>query len=596
MTARYLITTADENTWPADTPVLFLGEWCRLYNRRYAWEKLDAEVVPYHWDDRKKLYGDYQYLQELYEELLGELADKLNEIHDVKHSPRYWRILVGPWLGYFLQMVFDRWEMIENAVNHYMIAGIRVLGTTLEQVVSKDMNHFNQLYVEDLWNEAIYAELLTDFTNVPIEKAFPVARQNLHLPLTSASDRRTLTLLKKVRSNLLHIVNGLSRYFVREDEAFFMTSYLPRRQDLLLQWKLGQMPKLWRSPITPRFFYDRNMRNWNLSVTKEKNFKTIARSMIPKHIPTLYLEGYNELQGIIKSLPWPKRPRLIFTSNSYSSDDVFKARAAEKIEAGALLVVGQHGGNYGIGRWEFTEDHQCAISDGWLSWGWDDEKRPQIKPVGNLKIIGNNIGWDPEGHALMVEMTMPRYSYRMYSVPVAGQWLDYFNDQCRFVDALPDDIRRSLLVRLYMQDYGWGQSARWKDRFPDVCLDDGQTPIVPLIKKSRLYISTYNATTFLESLAMNIPTVMFWNPKHWELRDSAVPYFKRLKAVGIFHESPESAAQQTTLVWDNVAVWWNSESVQTVRNEFCYRYSRVPERPLKVLKQVLHQISHSAIE
>jgi putative transferase (TIGR04331 family) len=239
------------------------------------------------------------------------------------------------------------------------------------------------------------------------------------------------------------------------------------------------------------------------------------------------------------------------------------------------------------------EDHQWAISDGWLSWGWEEEKNPKVKAIGNLKMVGNKMAWDPKGNALLVEMTIPRYSYGMYCVPVAGQWLDYFNEQCRFVETLPIEMRRRLLVRLYVPDLGWGQAARWQDRFPDIRQDDGRAPIAPLISRCRLYISTYNATTFLESLAANVPTIIFWNPNHWEMRESAIPFFEKLKSVGIFHETPESAAHKMTLVWDDVAGWWNSEYVQSARQQFCYRYSRIPERPLKDLSRALFQLSNT---
>ena len=45
---RYLIVTADERTWKFDRPVIFLGEWCRLYNRRHVWQDMDA-IVGDHW-------------------------------------------------------------------------------------------------------------------------------------------------------------------------------------------------------------------------------------------------------------------------------------------------------------------------------------------------------------------------------------------------------------------------------------------------------------------------------------------------------------------------------------------------------------------
>ena len=39
---KYLITTAIEETWKFDQPVIFLGEWCRVYDRRHIWQNMDA--------------------------------------------------------------------------------------------------------------------------------------------------------------------------------------------------------------------------------------------------------------------------------------------------------------------------------------------------------------------------------------------------------------------------------------------------------------------------------------------------------------------------------------------------------------------------
>ena len=80
---------------------------------------------------------------------------------------------------------------------------------------------------------------------------------------------------------------------------------------------------------------------------------------------------------------------------------------------------------------------------------------------------------------------------------------------------------------------------------------------------------------------MNIPTVIFWNPNHWEIRDSAQPYFDELKEVGIFHETPESAAQHIISVWDDVEYWWSSKTVYKAVQKFCGRFSYTSGEPLK---------------
>src|SRR5581483_12177718 len=93
--------------------------------------------------------------------------------------------------------------------------------------------------------------------------------------------------------------------------------------------------------------------------------------------------------------------------------------------------------------------------------------------------------------ALLVTCVHPRYSYLMYSTPVARQWLDYFADQFRFVDHLPRSVQTALKVRLYPEDNGWDQARRWRERFPDLRLDDGRANINDMIRRARLYISTY---------------------------------------------------------------------------------------------------------
>ena len=105
MNKRFLITTALEETIPENQPLLLLGEWCRPISKKNKLDKLNIKLLPYHWDDRLKLHIDYLYLDEFYEKLLSELSFELNNIHGTQHDNRYWRILIGPWLGYFIQII-----------------------------------------------------------------------------------------------------------------------------------------------------------------------------------------------------------------------------------------------------------------------------------------------------------------------------------------------------------------------------------------------------------------------------------------------------------------------------------------------------------
>lgn len=530
---------------------------------------MDFEVLPYHWDDRARMFSDYRYLQEFYERLLRDLASQLNQIHGVDHSLRYWRILIGPWLGYFSQIIFDRWRSIEQAVATHEVGGTCVLIRSDENLVPNDMGHFTDLFVGDNWNHDIYAAILRVFG-----VACETKKSETSGVVPSRYAESTWDKLMQFKSVAPRIA---AKAVTRASDAFFISSYLPRSEEWRLQWRLGQVPRVWRSMPPLQMPADGAQRRWKVVGDSSSEFENFARMLVPLQIPTAYLESYSQLAEKVEALPWPNRPKVIFTSASYISDDVFKMWAAEKVERGSPLVVGQHGGHDGVGLWSFVEDHGIAISDRYLSWGWKRPEHGKVLPLGQLKSkrpLGINHGI--QAGALLVLAVHPRYSYFMYSTPVAAQWIEYFADQFEFVAQLPPSVQQAFTVRLYSQDWGWDQALRWQDRFPTLRLDDGQSDIGALIRRSRLYVSTYNATTFLESFNMDVPTVIFWNPKHWELRDSALPYFDDLKRVGVFHETPGSAARHVAAIWDDVDGWWSNPDVKATLARFKEQYCRLP--------------------
>jgi putative transferase (TIGR04331 family) len=577
--SQLLVTTADERSWPTYGSVLFLGTWCCKYDRMANWEKLKGEVVPYHWDDRNKLYADYLYIRELYEVLLTELSDALNSIHGTRHSCRYWRILVGPWLLYFTQMVFDRWSMIQYAIENYNICGTFVLDFSPDQVVPKNMDDFRNISQSDYWNHAIYSRILTGWTSVVCDR-IPCDKCDTYSPDANSSYMHSFW--KGLRNITYSSISRVSQFFQDDIDAFFISTYMPRKQEFLLQIALGQIPAFNTQIPPPSIAYDLNSRkDLRIGLENQNNFENCVRSLIVEQIPTVYLEGYCELQRTLVKLPWPNRPKVIFTSTSYNSDDVFKAWAALLVDRGTPLVIGQHGGNMGSALFSSTEDHEVAISDRYLTWGWSDGHFKQYPNVA-LKLVGRGSGaWNPKGHLLLVSSVMPRYSYVMGSFTVAeSQVNSNLEDQYRFIRSLQKEIYNKLAVRLYIPDWGWSQVSRWRDQFPDVYIDQGSGKIEPLVKNCRLYVATYNATTFLESLSQNIPTIVFWNPKHWELRPGAVPYFDKLRQIGILHACPEDAAAKVNEIWGSVEEWWSGSDVQDVRSAFCSRFARSAKQPI----------------
>lgn len=560
---RVLVTTALEQSWPTEDPVLFLGEWCRRYSRKDKWGQLDAKVVPYHWDDRRRFEEDYERLASTYERLLADFAEALNHRHGVDRSLRYWRIVIGPWLGFFTHMAWDRWRMLEEAACRSDVASTIVLDGVGEGLIPKDMVDFNYLYLTEEWNHWLFRQILQTHNQIPL---VPVAYDSEE-GLSGPPERPAIPTSLKV--SLLRRWSHFVSQFSRRSDVVIVSPYMTWASELSLHWRLGQVPLVWSMVNQPVGSFEAESRVWEVVGKPVDDFETFVLQTASKQIPVAYLEGYGHLSELATEARWPSDTPVVFTSNSHYADDFFKVWVADRVEKGSRLAVGQHGGNFGVSRKLFVEDHEVAIADRYLSWGWSDQSRPKIHPVGQL------INW-PKSAAdhganeriLVVATSVPRQSYHLFSETISSQWLSYLEDQFDFVDALPSNLREALLIRLYQHDYGWDQQERWIDRHPDVDLEPGVVPIQELIEQCRVYVATYNATTFLETFAMDVPTIMFWNPDHWELRESALEAFEGLVESGVLHYTPESAAGHLASIWSDVPGWWADSTVRKAVGSF----------------------------
>ena len=85
---RLLVTTALEETWEVDAPLLFLGEWCRAYNRKHIWSKMDAVVArPFGIEPAQKA-SDIDYVDELDQKqsVLFDFAKNIEEVQQLIYN------------------------------------------------------------------------------------------------------------------------------------------------------------------------------------------------------------------------------------------------------------------------------------------------------------------------------------------------------------------------------------------------------------------------------------------------------------------------------------------------------------------------------
>ena len=118
------------------------------------------KIVDYHWDNSEKLDKDYEYLYDLYYELLKSLRISLNNIHKLDKSERYWQLVLGSWLEMFLVCAFDRWECVSNAFTKYDISNVYSFKSDYMKHIISDLSEFHRLTQTQSWNNFLITEII----------------------------------------------------------------------------------------------------------------------------------------------------------------------------------------------------------------------------------------------------------------------------------------------------------------------------------------------------------------------------------------------------------------------------------------------------
>ncbi|MDD5392917.1 MAG: LIC12162 family protein [Thiothrix sp.] len=585
-----LVTTDVTYAPPNKGDTYFLGSWCFSSRKDERSAKAAGRIIPYHWDDREKLKSDFELLQGVNDELLKELIMVLNQLHLINQDERFWRLLLGYWLNIYTTVVFDRWASLKQAIKQRKKWKTDVFLVEENKLATNDTEEFIKKATESSsWNHSLFSLILRYMPEIRIDQIEANANEAA-IAVNNPKKYATKQLLKKI------VRNGGGRTKLR-DRFFLITTYLPIKSMISLELALSQFPLpnfQFEDKIESEF--DAKIRQWSLPPGAAKDeFNHIVRALLPKFIPKIFIEGFHDLMMVANKLPWAESPKVIFTSNRHFTDDVFKAWSAIKISRGARMLIGEHGG-LGVGLFNGAHAYEVSVADTYLSAGWSNTRNEKILPIGNLRMAGRTIRPKPTGKALMVCVNMPRFAFDIRSMTLSSQILDYFEDQYVFIESLPANLRDQILIRLYPSDYGWEQKERWLDRHPEITFEESKLPLLRIEAESRLFIATYAATTYIDTLAVNFPTVIFWNPKLWEIKNEAQPIFVLLKEAGIFHETPQSAANHISRIWNNIPEWWESDVVQNARRSFCNEYSSMPIDLIGTVKKVLlDEAARSAI-
>ncbi len=519
---------------------------------------------------------EFEAFKSVSESIFQDLAIELNRLHGTAYPLRYWRIVVGAWFQQFAQVLHMRLRVAEFVVANYQDIEITRLDLNWQELLPVTHDEASLLFATDIWNHHIYVEALNFVTKSATENILISSPQrnrelleyrqqvNFGLPNPQAESKLE-SVLEKLSPNPKVVLAGV----VQSKLAL-----------VVMHLRLRALPRLWRFSSKLSVHPIDQIRRQSLNVSKRSVdlFDGFLRSLISTNLPTIYFEGFKELQQKVSEMQLRKHPKLIFSNTLLQRNEQFKVWSAEHVASGKTkLCSGQHGGGYGLKRFKgWGENYESRVVDGFLSWGWSSDSEVIVPTC--VQSHQQDFKPNKTGGLLIVLGPVTRNSdiYGMLGVQSNSS---YLNNIKLIISNLPRKVLDQTQVRPKNAS-STNKPARVSGQQISEILGNGVevdfgTHSLNLSQsKNRLSVVTYNETTIPTNLMAGYPTIVFWDPKYEKLDSTAQQIHDRLFETKILHYSGETVAQHVDEIWDDIDSWWQSPEVIEARDLFCERFAR----------------------
>jgi putative transferase (TIGR04331 family) len=585
-----LVIGQNELLWPLDGHVVVVDDYC---NRFISDSSVDrAKVVTSHSFglDRISNQENYMVTKGIYEKLLDVLQVELNKYHKLDESKTYWEGIISHWLFRAVQQLVISYLEIKVIVDTFEIDRVIICQNRINQVTPKDSWSFAKSICEDELHIAIRSEVIRELCGGSDKTTiFEVEMTSLR----TVEENGSVLNIKQRLVKLLSCVDDLLNVLIKRDRLFIKDTYLPFWQERKLQLSFLQSPIPKQSKIVAQ--------GVNVCDDRESMFDQLDSSdelemFVQKYIgwliPRSYLEDFVLFKNSTNQCNWPKNPSVIFTANAYDSDDFFKIWVAEKRKFGAKLVVMQHGNNFGTHK--FVWQPEVASSDAYLTWGWT--KGENTVPAFCQTISKSCLSPSDESDELLFLLNqLPmRLTVSDHPSRVRGEHSD--------IDRFVSELDRGILSNMRVKDHPGNKyrsatysSASELIRVANADAVDRSSKRKNLYSNSRLVVFGYYSTGFLECIALDHPTIAFWQDGFDNFSEDVICDFELLKAAGLIHFSPSLAAEHVNTHWNDINSWWSSVQVQEAKKLFMRKYARTCDTPVRSLKRMLVGIAEKSL-
>lgn len=507
-------------------------------------------------------------VNKIFNNIMPDLLNELNKIHEINLDLRSWKIIIGHWLVRAIQLIYQKADLINKILKKKEISKVYGIKSHKLLMCGENSSSIWPQTRDNLWvNNIIYKYFdYSNFKNLIINFETVSKYQNNYLNNYENKNKETKPKLKEIIFNYFNF---------RSKKNVIESSSMPFFYNFFFNLLFFQIPNFFKNNKIDKnnFILNKNLRS-KLKISKKgKSIENFIREIIPEIIPFNYLENFKNLYDNCE-IGLPINPKFIISSFLHDHDDKSKIYTAKHISKGTKFYVIQHGKGY------FDEDYNIdridiQTSDLFFSWGYSNKKK--IIPIGNVKTLNNRIRYNKKGNLnLVISPVLAHFTPYDRNIEYLSQ-LDLVKT---FYSKISDNLKNNIRVRLhptYNTPYGKWVKKNYFNKFNNRQLDDGTESYKGFLSSGRLNIIFYDGTGIVENLHFNVPTIAIWvtNPKHFTIHidDAFVKKYKILKKANIFFDNLYKLIDHVERYWDNIDDWWLTNKTQDSIKEFNKDYN-----------------------
>jgi putative transferase (TIGR04331 family) len=314
----------------------------------------------------------------------------------------------------------------------------------------------------------------------------------------------------------------------------------------------------------------------DIDVNDEKSaLLALAIMLLPSDVVEGRARVLTDVHGVLGG-----PPSVVYSANGLQFVSAFQVLSAACADTKTPVAIHQHGGQFGLDEVHAGENVEVAAADRFYTYGWNDS-RPNVAALPTA--MPASAGSSDHRRLLVMSLEVSDVIYRLQPFCLPEHAHACLASTRTFLAELGDGAGFSPVLRSGTREHALIGAS--------VSRDDPSVAGTVSASASGLVVHNYFGTSWLETLAMNMPTVCVVPPNVHRFREAARPLVDALRRHGIIHDDPREAARFVRGLAGDARAWWSQPDLQADRQRFVATYANFSDDWLERWRDELTRLS-----